>query len=79
MQTRTSDELEVGLGLVRIGDCTCEDPMDVDGEKVWASQWGTYNRNNPGCENFQPYEDGLTQSCGNCKFWEPREGEDAYE
>lgn len=76
---RTPDEVEVGLGVVKLGNCTCEDPLDINGEKVWASQCGAYDRDNPGCENFKPYREGESQSCGTCKFWEPQEGIDAYE
>ena len=79
MSERISDAIEVGLNLTRLGECTCEDPLIVGDQKVWPSAYGTYNRNNLGCENFQPYKEDEPQSCGNCKFWEALEGMDAYE
>lgn len=76
-ETREYDAVEIGIGLIRLGDCTCPEPLIICGRKVWASAYGRYARHNAGCENFKPYKEGLTQSCGNCKFWEAIE--DMYE
>lgn len=79
MVTRAPDDVEMWLALTKKGECTCKDPVIIEGQVVWASELGHYNRNNPGCDNFEPYKEDVPQSCGNCKFWEAQEGMDAYE
>ena len=79
-QEREPDEVELSVGVSKLGRCTSDKYLMIRGEKVYPALYGKYCRSVAGCglhrfvlkvEEVEKF--GLPEkTCGNCRFWSPR-------